>query len=87
MHALMHMLFHAHMKTHIHTWFQLKDFGPIRKYMQANQGLFTDRKHRVSQGKIFVMEIWTAGVGKQSSGQDAPETTYFTHEITHTEEP
>ncbi len=54
--------------------------------MQANQGLFTDRKQRVTQGEMFVMEIWTAGVRKQSQGQDAPETTYFTHEITHIEE-
>lgn len=26
----------------------------------------SDRKQGVSQGEIFVMEIWTAGVGKQS---------------------
>lgn len=54
--------------------------------MQANQGLFTERKKRVTQGEMFVMEIWMAGAGKQSYGQDAPETTYFTHEITHIED-
>lgn len=35
----------------------------------------SDRKQGVSQGETFVMEIWTAGVGKQSWGQDAPEMT------------
>ena len=54
--------------------------------MRANQGLFTDRKQRVTQGERFVMEIWTAGVRKQSEGQDAPETTYFTHDITQIED-
>lgn len=53
-------------KTRIHTRPRLKDFGPICTCMQANQGLFTDRKQRVTQGEMFVMEIWTAGVGKQS---------------------
>lgn len=59
---------------------------PVCTCMQANQGLSADRKERVTQGEMFVMEIWTAGVGKQSWRQDGPETTYFTHEITHTEE-
>lgn len=53
-------------KTRIHTRPRLKDFGPICTCMQANQGLFRDRKQRVTQGEMFVMEIWTAGVGKQS---------------------
>jgi len=53
--------------------------------MQAKQGLSADRKQRVTQGEMFVMEIWTAGVGKQSCRRDAPETTYFTHELTHSE--
>lgn len=49
-------------RTHTDTQSQLKDFWPICTCMQANQGLFADRKQRVTEGEMFVMEIWTAGV-------------------------
>lgn len=57
---------HTHTRKHSHTRFQFEDFGPICTCMPANQGLSTGRKPGVSQGEIFVMEIWTAGVGKQN---------------------
>lgn len=85
-----HFLYiHVDAHTWEHTFMHssnVRTSGPIRSCMQANQGLSTERKQRVRRGEMFVMEIWTAGVRKQSSRQDAPETAYFTYEIRHIEE-
>lgn len=62
-HAHPHMHEDSHKCTFTHSSIKILDLSAhVCGLIRAS----SDRKQGVSQGEIFVMEIWTAGVGKQS---------------------